>query len=185
MRFNELYDVIDKKGNKIGVANWTECHTRGLLHQCVHGILFRTDERKEVLMKKRSYQMVQEPGVWEIAVAGHMLSGTTPAEEIKKEFQEELFPGRKLPRNSKIKMVGSFLNNDILNNHELVYLFEIICPGPFLPDIDEVEGKPIWMEFKQVLRDIKTNPIKYAQYSINALSKYTSIQALEKTKVRV
>lgn len=94
--------------------------------------------------------MVQEPSVWEIAVAGHILSGTTPEGEIKKEYSEELFLERKFPRNFKIKMVGSFLNNDILNNHELVYLFEIICPGPFSPDIEEVEGKPIWMEFKQV-----------------------------------
>lgn len=122
--------------------------------------------------------MVQGPAVWEIAVAGHMLSGATPEEGIKKEFQEELFSGHKLPANFKIKMVGSYLNNDIPNNHELVYLFEIICPGPFLPDMEEVEGKPVFMEFKQVLKDIKVNPIKYAQYSINALSAYTSIQKL-------
>jgi len=172
MKFNELYDVVDKKGNKIGVANWTECHTKGLLHQCVHGILFRTDEKKEILMKKRSYKMVQEPGAREIAVAGHLLFGETPKQGIIKEFQEELFSGNKLPQEFRIKKVGTFFNSDIPNNHELVHLFEIICPGPFFPDSEEVDGKPMWINLKKLLLDIKSNTNEYARFSINALNAY-------------
>lgn len=172
MIFNEVYDVIDKNGKKIGTSTWTECHRKGLLHQCVHGLVFKNNSKKEILVKQRSLQMEQGPGLWEIAVAGHMLSGTTPEGEIKKEFQEELFSGQKLPKNIRTKYIGNCFNNDIKNNNELVYLFEIVCSGPFFPDAEEVKGKPVWIDFKKVLNDMKKQPTRYAQFSINAINNY-------------
>ena len=41
--------------------------------------------------------MVQHPGLWELSVAGHIISGQTPEESIKIEMQEELFDGENLP----------------------------------------------------------------------------------------
>ena len=59
MILEEVYDVVDKNGNKIGEATWTQVHTKGLLHQNVHGLVFKDDTRKETLIKKRS--MLQRP----------------------------------------------------------------------------------------------------------------------------
>ena len=126
--------------------------------------------------------MVQEPRLWEIAVAGHLLSGKTPKQGIMEEFQEELFSNRELPSNFAIRKICSFFNNDIPNNHELVYLFEIIYPGPFVADLEEIEGEPVWIDFDQLLRNIKNNPKKYASYSINSLKEYLLIEKKLKVK---
>src|SRR3989344_2666941 len=82
----------------------------------------------------------------------------------------------------KIRKIGSFFNNDIPNNHELVYLFEIIYPGPFVADLEEIEGEPVWIDFDQLLRNIKNNPKKYASYSINSLKEYLLIEKKLKGK---
>ncbi len=78
MILEEVYDVVDKSGNKIGEATWTEVHTKGLLHQNVHGILFSDETKKWTYFKKRSENAAEEAGKYEIAVAGHMISGEKP-----------------------------------------------------------------------------------------------------------
>ncbi|MBI2327235.1 NUDIX domain-containing protein [Candidatus Curtissbacteria bacterium] len=174
MKTGEIYDVVDKRGRKIGSATWVECHTKGLLHQAVHGILFKDKSRKEVLIKRRSLGMVQGPGQWEIAVAGHMISGDTPKQAILKEIEEELFCENKVPSDIIVKRICSYFNNDILDNHEIAYLFEIIYPGPFYIDQEESSGEPKWVNLMDLVNDTKFNPKKYAQFSINAINTYLS-----------
>ena len=170
MILEEIYDVVDKNGNKIGKATWTEVHTKGLLHQNVHGIVFKDERRIETLIKKRSANMPQGMGLFEIAVAGHILSGYTPDKAIEKETEEELL-GKVLPKTIKIKQMGSYFNHDLPNNYEIAYLYEIIYPGPFFAS-EESDGKAFWIGWKELLEDMKKNPKKYAQYSINAINEY-------------
>ncbi len=47
---DEIYDVIDKEGNKISTATWTEVHTKGLLHQVAAVLIFKDDSKSEVLI---------------------------------------------------------------------------------------------------------------------------------------
>ena len=147
MILEEVYDVVDKNGNKIGEATWTQVHTKGLLHQNVHGLVFKDDTRKETLIKKRSMLQPQEKGLFEISVAGHILSGYTPDKAIEKETEEELL-GKVLPKTIKIKQMGSYFNHDLPNNYEIAYLYEIIYPGPFFAS-EESDGKAFWIKWKE------------------------------------
>lgn len=174
MKLEELYDVVDKNGNKIGEATWTPIHTKGLLHQVVHGLVFKDEKKKEVLVKKRSSIMHQGPGLIEIAVAGHILSGYTPQESIEKEIREELLRGKHLPKSIKIKKVGSYFNHDLPNNYEIAYLFEIVYRGPFFKS-EESEGEAFWIGWSELVEDMKINSKKYAQYSVNAIIEYYKI----------
>lgn len=167
----EVYDVVDKSGNVIGRATWSEVHSKGLLHQNVHGILFKNQSKKQTLIKKRSKIMPQEAGVYEIAVAGHMLSGKTPDQSIIKEIEEELLGGGKIPKKLKINRLTRFFNNDLPNNHELVYLYEIIYPGPFIID-EESEEEPMWIFLDDLVRQIGVTSKKFAKFSINAIEEY-------------
>lgn len=171
MKIGEVYDVVDKDGNKISEATWEEVHTKGLLHNNVHGILFKDSSRKETLLKKRSNINPQEAGSIEIAVAGHVPSGLTPQKAIEKEIREELLGNENLPADLKIQKKGKYFNHDIPSNFEIAYLFEIIYAGPFQVS-EESEGKPYWIRWDELLKDIKLNPRKYAQYSINAIEFY-------------
>jgi HAD superfamily hydrolase (TIGR01549 family) len=171
----ELYDVVNRHGKKIGMATWTEVHRKGLLHQNVHGIVFEDESRKRTLIKKRNPKMPQESGSIEIAVAGHMLSGSSPEDAIRKEISEELLGGKKLDGTIKIKKMGRYFNNDLPNNHEIAYVFEIIYKGPFYKS-DESEGDSYWTEWVDLTSDIKKTPSKYAQYSINAIQWYNKMR---------
>ena len=175
MKLEELYDIVDKNGGKIGEATWTPIHTKGLLHQTVHGLVFKDEKKKEVLIKKRSSIMHQGPGLIEIAVAGHILSGFTPEKTINKELSSELFGSKSLPSDIKIKTIGRYFNNDIPNNHEIAYLFEIIFQGPFYIS-EESEGKAFWIYWNELVDDMRRNPKKYAHYSINAVTEYSRLK---------
>ncbi len=172
MIIDEIYDVVDKDGNVLGQATWTECHTKGLLHQNVHGLVFKDKNKKTMLIKKRSSSMVQEPSLWEVAVSGHMLTGTTPEDQIRKEFGEELWGLPDIPEKIEFRKVKRFLNHDIPKNFEVIHLFEIIFPGPFKFISGESEGLPIWVNVEDLLEDMNRNPKKYAKFTINTVKNY-------------
>ena len=171
---DEIYDVVDKNGHQLGTASWTECHTKGLLHQCVHGLIFNNKSREKILIQKRSKNAIQEPNKWEASTAGHLVSGETPEEGILRELEEELFANHKLPNSIKARKITTFLNNDIPNNNELVYLFEIIYQGPFYYQKLDYSRKPLWIDFDRLLKDINKNPAKYAQFFINDMKEFVS-----------
>jgi len=171
MQLEEVYDVINDQRDKIGTSTWTEVHTRGLLHQVVHGILFSDNSCTKTLLKKRAKINPQELGKYEIAVAGHVLSGETPKQTIKQETREELFGNKSLPKNIFIEKITTYLNQDIPNNKEIAHLFKIIHPGPFTIQTSEAD-EIIWIDWKIFLRDLKNNPNMYSQYSINAVNIY-------------
>ena len=177
MKLEEVYDVVDRDGNKIGEATWTPIHTKGLLHQVVHGLIFKDEKRREILLKKRSSIMHQGPELIEIAVAGHILSGYNPEKAIKKEIKEELLGGAAIPKEMKIRLVGRYFNNDLPNNHEIAHLFEIIYSGPFF-ESEESEEQAFWIDFNALASDMKKNPSKHAQFSINAIAEYSKITNL-------
>jgi isopentenyldiphosphate isomerase len=167
---DEIYDIVDKKGNKIGKANWTQIHTKGLLHQNVHGLLFKNSDLKETLIKRRTISVAQEAGKYEISVAGHMLSGESPDRAIKRELAEELF-NNTLPKDILIRKVAKYFNHDIPNNYEIAHLFRIIYNGDVTLQREEAD-EIIWVNWGDLVQDIKKTPSKYAQYSLNAVNAY-------------
>ncbi|MDO8618831.1 MAG: NUDIX domain-containing protein [Candidatus Daviesbacteria bacterium] len=168
---DEVYDVVDKKGRKIGTATWTEVHTKGLLHQNVHCIVFQDRNLTKTLFKKRVSNSAQEAGKYEIAAAGHMFAGEKPEESIRRELEEELFGGKKIPNNIKMQKVATYFNHDLPNNNEIAYLYLVIHPGPFTIQVAEAENFE-WVDWKDLIKDMRDNPTKYAQYSINAVNAY-------------
>jgi isopentenyldiphosphate isomerase len=157
---DEVYDVVDETGNKIGTATWTEVHAKGLLHQCVSALVFKDTTRSETLLQKRSQNMSQNPGLWQHAAGGHVLAGQSVEQGIRTELQEELFAGHELP-DFEIKKVGSFFNHDMPNNKEILNLFEVTYPGPFYFDDKELAEPPTWIRWTDLLKDLKDNPNKY------------------------
>lgn len=174
MQIDEVYDVVNEHGVKINTATWTEVHTRGLLHQVSHGILFKDDSRSKTLIKKRISTNLQEPGKYEISIAGHIITGDTPNNTIRKETQEELFADKPLPPSIIIQKLGTYINQDISNNKEIAHLYEIIHPGPFTLEEDETE-EITWIDWEDLLKDMENNSDKYAKYSITAINTYLKL----------
>ncbi len=168
---DEIYDIVDDNGNKIGTASWTDVHTKGLLHQCASALIFKDTSRQETLLQRRSLSMNQCPGLWQHAAGGHILADQTSDQGIRQELQEELFYKHELPQ-LEIKKIVTFYNHDLPNNHELLTLYEVIYPGPFFPDPKEVDTEPQWIRWEALLIDLKTNPAKYTTAFHNIMRAY-------------
>lgn len=157
---DEVYDVIDKEGGKIGKATWTEVHAEGLLHQTVAVLIFKDKTRKEILLQKRNAGMKQHPNLLQHSAGGHVLAGDTLDNAIRKEIQEELFSNHSLP-DLEIKKVKTFFTTDISQNNEMMNLFEAIYPGPFYYDKKELAEEPRWIRVDELIEDISARPQQY------------------------
>ncbi len=170
---DEIYDIFDEQGHKIGKASWTECHKKGLLHSCASAMIFKDISKHELLIHKRSSTMAQDPNLWQHSAGGHIVTGDSVEKGVLKEVQEELFWKHGLPKLS-LRKVLTFLNEDMPNNREFLTLFEIIYPGPFYFDPEELAEQPKWVEWSTLLKDMHDKPQLYAPVFHNIVQVYQS-----------
>jgi isopentenyldiphosphate isomerase len=157
---DEIYDIFDRRGRRIGRATWTDVHAKGLIHRTAAVLVFKDASRRELLVQKRSAHVVQSPNTWVHSAGGHVLAGKTAREGIKDELKEELFARGTLP-DIPIRYVTRYFHNDLPNNYEFLSVFEMIYPGPFSFGKKEVAGLK-WMGFGELLADMKQHPKRYA-----------------------
>jgi isopentenyldiphosphate isomerase len=174
---DEVYDVVDEQGTVLRTATWTECHQQGLLHQTAAVLLFRDETKQEVLIQRRSMQMKQKPGLLQHSASGHILAGDTPEQGARLEVEEELFGDMRMP-SLPLRFVTSFFQNDIPNNYEIVYLYETIHSGPFVPSKEEIAGEPFWMRWDALLVHMQTHPEQYTPAAREAMAHYCRAEVL-------
>lgn len=86
---SEMIDVLDFMGNSTGrVLPKDEVHKFGFWHAGAH--LWITDGNGNVMQQYRDPSKKILPGVWDIAVAGHVSAGETPEQTVIKEAEEEI-----------------------------------------------------------------------------------------------
>lgn len=85
----EWFDIVDKEGKVIGRAPRSACHSGpGLLHPVVHVHII--DDKDRIFLQKRAMTKQIQPGKWDTAVGGHLLSGEKVEDGLKREAAEEL-----------------------------------------------------------------------------------------------
>ena len=86
----ELFDIYDEAGNRVGVAQRRKCHgDPKLLHHTAHVVVFHP-ETGAVLLQKRAATKDIQPGKWDTAVGGHLALGEDYEEGARRELAEEL-----------------------------------------------------------------------------------------------
>lgn len=85
----EIFPIVNEKGDVIGSATRGECHGGSrLLHPVVHLHVFDRDGRL-YLQKRPDWKDIQ-PGRWDTAVGGHMDYGEKVEDALAREAREEL-----------------------------------------------------------------------------------------------
>ena len=85
----ELIDVLDCDGNKTGeIKPRSEIKKAGNYHRAIAVCI--VNDKKEVLMQRRSKNKKVYANLWSIFVKGHVMSGETSEEACIREISEEL-----------------------------------------------------------------------------------------------
>lgn len=155
----ELIDILDEYGNKTGnTSTIKELHKSGEWHKIV-GIII-CDFNNRILIQRRSLKEISSPGKWDIAAAGHVNSGESEIEAIKRELFEEI--GLNLEKD-KIKFFMSYkkeINNKTVNKKHLedIYIAQIDTIDINLLDIQKEEVEEVkWVSINELKDMMKKN----------------------------
>ena len=87
---DELFDIYDEAGNRVGTAPRRKCHgDPKLLHHTAHVVVFHP-ETGDILLQKRAATKDIQPGKWDTAVGGHLALGEDYETGARRELAEEL-----------------------------------------------------------------------------------------------
>src|SRR6185369_15594706 len=87
MSQDELVDIVDENGNFVKVVTKREAHEGGLLHKCIVAEIIDSKGRWMMIRQSKSKQ---DAGQFVSAVGGHLTSGETEIDALKKETLEEV-----------------------------------------------------------------------------------------------
>lgn len=101
---DELVDILDDRGNPLGVSRMkSEAHQKGLFHPTVHIWFYTADS--QILIQQRGKDKDTHPLLWDVSVAGHIGAGENIEKSAVREVSEEI--GLKI-RPSDLQKIGVF-----------------------------------------------------------------------------
>ena len=162
----ELFDLVDKKDNVIGVTDKPTAHSTKQLHRVAAVYVFNSAGELYVQVHKSS------GGLYDHSVGGHVSQGETYAIAAEREADEEL--GIKQPLNQ----LATFYSDESVCLH-MFGLFECTADPnwKFVPN-DEVE-EIIPMELDNVRILMSSNPEKFTGGFINTMDQYCKVKNLQ------
>ncbi|HET6513690.1 MAG TPA: NUDIX domain-containing protein [Thermodesulfovibrionales bacterium] len=89
MDINEPLEIVNERGEVIGLALRSEIHSNpSLMHRVVHVLIF--NKAGELLLQKRSLNKDVAPGRWDTSVGGHVGVAEDLLSAARRETEEEL-----------------------------------------------------------------------------------------------
>jgi isopentenyldiphosphate isomerase len=133
----ELLEVVTEKGEIIKTLPRSEIHGNpSLIHRVVHVLVF--NDAGELLLQKRSMSKDVAPGKWDTSVGGHVNSGETLEEAVKREMEEELGIMK-----CRLKFLYTYIHSNDYES-ELVYTYSCTYDGKIKFQEDEIDEVRPW-----------------------------------------
>jgi isopentenyl-diphosphate Delta-isomerase len=152
MSQEELVDIIDEKGNFIEIVSKREAHNQGLLHKTVIGEVI--DSKGRWLIVKQSKGR-QDAGQYVSPVGGHISSGETEIEALKRESNEELG----LADDFKYEFVGrEIFNRYVIGRQENHFFIMYKILSDFEPKINNESESYKYFTENELKKELKGNP---------------------------
>lgn len=119
----EYIDIFDENNNPTGIVKEKkQAHEDGDFHITAH--IWIINNKKELLLQKRSSSKKTHPNCWDISGAGHIKAGETVIEGAIRELNEEL--GVKT-KESDLKFISIVKSTKNPKNHEFQYVYLLEC----------------------------------------------------------
>lgn len=157
----ETFDVLDSHGGFTGqTATRNICHSQSLWHRAIVVFIISTDGKK-VLLQKRSQNKRLWPGLWDVAVGGHVDAGEFGYQAAIREAKEEL--GLDLQPQALIHIGSSIsenIDNNIINRHFNDYFVTYLDldPTKVILQSEEVAGVK-WVSVPEFEAFLKGNTV--------------------------
>ena len=153
---DEMVDVIDNAGNILYPILKIEAHQKGLLHKTV---IAAVKNSKGEIMLVRQAASRQEPGQYTNPMGGHVSSGESEENALRREVMEELGI-----EEFTHELIGkAIFNRRVLNRQENHYfiVYEIVVDvDPVLGD--EADSFRIFTK-DELVNEIKNNPSDFGE----------------------
>ena len=164
----ELLQLVDRRGNPVGTAARSKCHGNPELVQAVvHLHLF--DKAGRMYLQKRAASKDLFPGRWDTSVGGHVASGETPDQAIRREAREEL--GIDLDASGgigRLERLVPYIYSDETET-EYVVPFRCVFAGVPRPNPEEVEDGAFF-ELEEVRRRLREQPEDFTPHFRSAFA---------------
>jgi isopentenyldiphosphate isomerase len=152
----DILIVTDDKGRAVGKVNRKQAHAEGVLHACVHLLLF-DPTGKQIIVQRRGLNKDSSPGKLSQSVGGHVGAGFSPEETLAKESREELGI---CPQLFRLMTVFPYESN-MKKNQEVVFLFSGTYGGPLYPNFTELEWAA-YLSFNGIKALAQEEPQRFA-----------------------
>jgi isopentenyldiphosphate isomerase len=142
-----------------------------LWHRSVTVLTFRTENRDEILIQRRSRDKERKPGLLEFA-GGHVLSGEEYREAAIREYAEEL-----LDRRAELTSIDmedfrqlEKIDKKSPDNYEKVSVYSTVYDGPL--DLSDEVMEAEYVSVQELAQDIEQNPENYTNSTLESFRAY-------------
>ncbi len=119
----EYIDIFDENNNPTGeIKEKTKAHEEGNFHRTAH--IWIMNNKKELLLQKRSPTKKSHPNCWDISGAGHIRARETVIEGAIRELKEEL--GIEV-KETDLKFISVVKSTKNPQNQEFGYVYLLEC----------------------------------------------------------
>lgn len=158
--------LVNKNNRKIGEEGKIKAHKEGKLHRAFSIFVFNS--KGELLIQQRSTLKYHCGGIWANTCCSHPRPGETYAKAIHRRLKEEMGFDCKLKRLFCFIYRVKFENGLTENEHDSVFIGDF--SGEPEPNLEEVANYK-WISIRNLKKDLKRNPNKYAVWFKMALDK--------------
>ena len=152
MTQEELVDIIDENGNFIRVVPKSQAHKEGLLHKTVISQLI--DARGRWALVKQSSDR-QDAGQYVSPVGGHITSGETEIDALKREADEEVG----LKGDFKYELVGrKIFNRYVIGRQENHFFIQYKIYSDKEPVLNDESDSYKYFTEEELKKELKENP---------------------------
>lgn len=146
---DELLEVVTSEGETIKTLPRTEIHGNpSLIHKVVHVLV--SNGTGELILQKRAMNKDVAPGKWDTSVGGHVSSGETIEQALRREMEEELGITPKNP-----EFLYSYIHSNRYET-ELVYTYLCTHDGAISFNRNEIDEVRPW-SIDEINRNIGKN----------------------------
>lgn len=151
--------LVDENDNEIGVMEKMEAHRKGILHRAFSILVF--NNKKEILLQKRSTSKYHSGGLWTNACCSHPLPDETMEQATNRKLKQEM--GIDIKTEFIYKFTYKINLDRNLIEHECDHVFTGIYNGIPYINKDEVEDWK-FVNIKSLQNDIRRNPDAFTHW---------------------